>query len=196
MRSEETIKSLFSSHSHSNFLNFKHIITSSLTYIFSLLPTAYCLLPIASNAYTRVKTVEFNFGGYYSATNVAAWTPPYITINLPDAIATSPIKDAVLDIQYQSVPFATNRNSPTTAIDVRFSTGTAAGGATILTIGPGALIPSSTQKNDIMCLRFDIASKMIIFLSSFFGCKSLNLLLFHQLVYPFHTSRFCNQCQI
>ncbi len=133
---------------------------SRILSVAAVLTIAYCLLPLTSQAYTRVKTVEFNFGGYYSATNVASWTPPYVTINLPDAIASSPIKDAVLDIQYQSIPAVTNKDSPTTAIDVLFSTGNAAGGAAIDGIGTGVTMPTSSRKNDIMCLRFDATSKM------------------------------------
>ncbi|MFH1369183.1 MAG: S26 family signal peptidase, partial [Elusimicrobiota bacterium] len=133
-------------------LSFRFLSLLFLTSVF-LLPS-----PVSLYAVVRVKTVEWNFGSYYSANSIASgspWTPPYITVNLPDAIATSPIKNAYLEIEYLTT---TNKGASTTNIDVFFSTGTAAGGP-VDSIG-GGNIPSTSRETDLLNIKVDVTSKI------------------------------------
>jgi hypothetical protein len=106
-----------------------------------------------SSAATRVKTVEWNFGSYYSTTDATTWTPPYITINLPDAVQASPIKDAHLEVEY-----LTTGGADTTNINILFNTGSSPS-TTVDTI-TGSYVPANSGENDIMVVRADVTSQV------------------------------------
>ncbi|MDI6642042.1 MAG: hypothetical protein QME68_07015, partial [Elusimicrobiota bacterium] len=129
-----------------------------------LLPVSCCFLYAA----TRIKTVEWNFGSYYSATDIKNWSAPYITINLPDAIAPppSPIKNAFVEIEYLASAGAA---ADTTNIDVYFSTGTSPGGPVDGITGPQ--IPDSSGESDPMCIRVDVTSKIVAWANQVYSLR-------------------------
>ncbi|MBN1823204.1 MAG: S24/S26 family peptidase, partial [Endomicrobiales bacterium] len=144
------------------------VLNSILSIVFSILrplkkalfPLAFFLLlsnvaPDGLSAATRIKTVEWNYGGYYSSSDVNTWTPPYIYINLPDAIATSPIKNAYLEISYLD---SAGSASDTTDIDIYFNTG-ASPTDTVDNI-TGNQVPDSSGESQPMRVRADVTSKI------------------------------------
>ncbi|HBU69286.1 MAG TPA: hypothetical protein DEE98_02760 [Elusimicrobia bacterium] len=139
--------------------NFVYSCLRGAKYFFSGKQTLFFLIPLLLllaqfvSAAERIKTVEWNFGGYYNAADAATWSPPYLTVNLPDTSGASPIKNAYLEIEY-----LTTNNADTSNIDVYFSTDTVPGGPVDAITGP--LIPEGSGESDRMCIRVDVTSKV------------------------------------
>jgi hypothetical protein len=133
-----------------SFLRKLKLYTPRLSFVFAIVIAS----AIFSNVYsaTRIKTVEYNFGSYWS-TGTVTWAAPYISINLPESGIV--IKNAFLDIHYITVP-ALN----TTNIDVFFSTGTAPGGP-VDNVSAGALIPTNSGESDDMVFRADVTNQFV-----------------------------------
>ncbi|MEW6041405.1 MAG: hypothetical protein AB1633_07790, partial [Elusimicrobiota bacterium] len=107
------------------------MVAKTLWLIFSFLPfylsTLLPFYPSTLHAATRIKTVEYNFGGYYSATNLASgvnWVPPYITVNLPESGVA--IKSAYVEFEGLAVA-----NASVTGLDIYFNIGTSTSMAAI-----------------------------------------------------------------
>src|SRR3989339_455045 len=90
--------------------------------IFSRTAVLALILAATSFAGTRIKTIEYSFGSYYSATNVAsgaAWTPSSVNVYIPETTRT--IRSAWLE--FEGV-LSTSANI--TGLDINFDAGASA----------------------------------------------------------------------
>ncbi|MFN3966398.1 MAG: hypothetical protein ACK4JE_01705, partial [Endomicrobiia bacterium] len=105
---------------------------------------------------TRIKTVEWNFGSYYSATDIASgsgWTPPYIVVNLPENGIV--IKNAYVEIEYLS---SAGTAADVTNIDILFNAGTSPTD-TVDNI-TGTQVPDSSGESNLFVARANVTSKI------------------------------------